>query len=68
MPNLEYLQNANYMYVKLIGIGIILFGFYISYVKRHLEDDSLLLGSGLILTGILLFIIGWIVNMDAKRK
>ena len=48
------------MYVKLIGIGIILFGFYIIYVKRHLEDDSLLLGSGLILTGILLFIIGWI--------
>ncbi len=62
MPNLEYLQNANYMYVKLIGIGIILFGFYIIYVKRHLEDDSLLLGSGLILTGVLLFIIGWIVN------
>ena len=35
------------MYAKLVGIGIILFGFYIIYVKRHLEDDSLLLGSGL---------------------
>ena len=56
------------MSVKLVGIGIILFGFYIIYVKRHLEDDSLLLGSGLILTGILLFIIGWIVNLDARRK
>lgn len=59
---------SNYMYVKLVGFGIILFGFYIIYVKRNLEDDSLLLGSGLILTGILLFIIGWIVNLDAKRK
>jgi len=58
----------NYMYVKLVGIGIILCGFYIIYVKRHLRDDSLLLGSGLILTGILLVIIGWIVNLDAKRK
>ena len=56
------------MYVKLVGIGIILCGFYIIYVKRHLRDDSLLLGSGLILTGILLVIIGWIVNLDAKRK
>lgn len=57
-----------YMHVKLIGIGIILFGLYMIYVKRHLEDDSLLLGSGLILTGSLLFIIGWIVKLDAKRK
>ncbi len=50
------------MSVKLFGIGVVLFGFYIIYVKRHLEDDSLLLGAGLILTGILLFIIGWIIR------
>jgi len=37
-------------------------------VKRHLEDDSLLLGAGLILMGILLFVIGWIIRLDAKRK
>jgi hypothetical protein len=45
-----------------------LFGFYLIYVKRHLEDDSLLLGAGLILTGILLFITGWIIRLDARRK
>lgn len=56
------------MTVKLFGIGIVLFGFYIIYVKRHLEDDSLLLGAGLILTGILLYVIGWIIGLDAKRK
>ena len=36
---------------------------YIIYVKRHHEDDSVLLGAGLILTGILLFIIGWIIRL-----
>jgi hypothetical protein len=56
------------MSVKLFGIGIVLFGFYLIYVKRHLEDDSLLLGAGLILTGILLFITGWIIRLDARRK
>jgi hypothetical protein len=56
------------MYVKLFGIGIVLLGFYLIYVKRPLEDDSLLLGAGLILTGILLFITGWIIRLDTRRK
>ena len=56
------------MSVKLFGIGVILLGLYIIYVKRQLEDDSLLLGSGLILTGLLITTIGWIVNLDSKRK
>ncbi len=56
------------MYIKLLGLGLLLFGFYMIYIKRHLEDDSLLLGSGFILAGLLLIIVGWIVKLDSKRK
>lgn len=39
------------MYVKLFGVGVMLLGTYIIYAKRHLQDNSLLLGAALILTG-----------------
>jgi len=55
------------MYIKLTGLGIALFGLFITYTNRHLEDDSLLLGSGLILTGLMIFTIKWIVRRDSKR-
>ena len=55
------------MYTKLLGLGIMLFGVYIIYAKRHLEDDSLLLGSMLVLTGLLITIIGWIVKLDSRK-
>ena len=56
------------MYIKLFGLGIIVFGSYLIYVKRHLEDDSLLLGSGLILAGVLITIVGWMVNLDSRKE
>jgi hypothetical protein len=56
------------MYTKLVGTGLAAMGSILIYTNRHLDDDSLLLGSGLILTGILLFTIGLLQQVDSKRK
>lgn len=57
------------MYIKLFGLGVLLFGLYIIYIKRHLDDDSLMLGSILALTGALIIIVGWLSEADfSKRK
>ena len=63
-----HLKMISYMFVKLFGFGLILLGSYLIYVKRNLQDDSLLLGSGLILNGLLISTLGWIVKLDSKRK
>ena len=55
------------MRLKLFGIGVTSFGVYLIYMKRHLNDDSLLLGSALILTGILTITVGWMVRMDSRK-
>lgn len=55
------------MYLKLFGFGIAFFGLFLIYLNRHIEDDSLLLGSVLILTGVVLFTIKWIVRLDSNR-
>jgi len=54
------------MYVKLFGLGLMLFGIYLIYIKRHMKDDSLLLGSVLILSGALIIFVGWLAQ--AQRK
>lgn len=56
------------MYTKSFGAGIVAFGSYLIYINRHLQDDSLLFGSGLILIGILVFTVGLIEKLDSKRK
>lgn len=56
------------MNIKLFGFGIMMFGSYLIYVKHNQGDDSLLLGSGLIFTGLLVVIIGCTVQLDSKRK
>lgn len=61
-------QIVKSMYSRLLGIAIAAFGLYLIYAKRHLQDDSLLLGTVLILAGVLMFTIGWITRMDGKRK
>jgi len=55
------------MFIKISGLGIVVFGSLLIYIKRHLQDDSLLLGTGLILTGIFVFTIGLIVEMDSEE-
>ncbi len=54
------------MYIKLFGLGIILFGVYLIYIKRHLEDDSLLVGSVSILSGGLVIVVGWLTGKKWK--
>jgi hypothetical protein len=56
------------MYLKLFGIGLILFGSYLIYIKRHLSDDSQLLGTVLILAGLVIATTGWMMGLDPKRK
>jgi hypothetical protein len=56
------------MYTKLCATGLAALGLFLIYTNRHLDDDSLLLGSGFILTGILLFAVGLLQQMDSKRK
>jgi hypothetical protein len=56
------------MKIKLFGFVVMVFASYLIYVKRDLHDDSLLLGSGLILTGLLIIVVGWTMQLDSKRK
>jgi len=56
------------MYTKFFGTGLAVIGSILIYKNRHLDDDSLLFGSGLILTGVLLFTIGLLQQFDSKRK
>jgi drug/metabolite transporter (DMT)-like permease len=55
------------MYFKLFVSGIILLGSYLIYTNPDVKRDSLLLGVGIILAGVLLAVIGMIVKRDSKR-
>ena len=56
------------MNIKLLGFGLISFASYLMYVNRNLNDDSLLLGSGLALAGLLILVVGRIAEADSRRK
>ena len=56
------------MYFKLFVIGVILFGSYLIYTNPDIKNDSLLLGVGIILAGLLLTVTGMIVKRDSRRR
>jgi ABC-type transport system involved in multi-copper enzyme maturation permease subunit len=59
------------MYFKLFVSGIILLGSYLIYTNPDVKRDSLLLGVGIILAGVLLTVIGMMlkeIQRDLERR
>ncbi len=54
--------------IKILGLVIIILGSFIIYENYDYHDDSLLLGSALIMVGIAVLLIDILLAIDSKKK